>query len=338
MLELYEQNRLPPSQGDVEGSTASGGTHRGSSKALSITEEYPAMSSYSQASITTSRPEPLKPASIKPVSDQPVADNHFGPPRTTQSQHDSQSAEMENAIDDDAYAETQDHRHHESEMFRYQNKGKSRRASRFGTDAPGGEDQERIMVRSETREIEKLKDKRFGKNPEHKGGTVGQTPQEAIKKLDTDKLKAAVEKRRKSRMDRTRKTDFMDEDDLIEREVENGIEQEYENSYHERHQEDAGEGPQEMRGQSYASDLDNVEEGEVSVADGLCRGSHSPKSSNRKQKVGSSPERAPEGRSRHNYGPGSHHHNYEYVEDRNRMSRLGYMERDHKRHVPENHV
>ncbi|KAJ9549753.1 hypothetical protein OSB04_022296 [Centaurea solstitialis] len=49
--------------------------------------------------------------------------------------------------------------------------------------------------------------------------------QDAIKKIDKDKVKAALEKRRKARVgDVTRRTDFMDEDDLIERELEDGIE------------------------------------------------------------------------------------------------------------------
>ncbi|XP_023750166.1 cyclin-T1-3 isoform X2 [Lactuca sativa] len=53
----------------------------------------------------------------------------------------------------------------------------------------------------------------------------GQSPQDAIKKIDKDKVKAALEKRRKARGgDVTRRTDFMDEDDLIERELEDGIE------------------------------------------------------------------------------------------------------------------
>lgn len=338
MLELYEQNRVQPSHGDVEGSTGSGGTLRASSNALSITEEYPAAtSSYSQASATTSRPGPLKPASVKAVSEQPLADNHCAPPRTTQSQHNDKSVEMENALDDDAYADSnKDDLYPESETLSYQNKGKFQRASRFGTDALGEEDQERIVVRSEAREVGESKVKRFGRNLEHSGGTVGQSPQDAIKKLDTDKLKAAVEKRRQSRVGRTQKPDFMDEDDLIEREVENGIEREYENSNHQRHKEDAGDGPRERRRQSsHVSDLENVEEGEVSVPDDLGRGSDSPKPSNRKRKVGSPPERATEGRPRQSHGSGSHHHNYDYIDDRNKMSRVGW---DHKRQLPENHV
>ncbi|XP_078179947.1 cyclin-T1-3-like isoform X2 [Carex rostrata] len=47
---------------------------------------------------------------------------------------------------------------------------------------------------------------------------------DAMKKINTDKVKALVEKRRKSKLDNSRKVDVFDEDDLIERELEHGVE------------------------------------------------------------------------------------------------------------------
>ncbi|KAG2605476.1 cyclin-T1-3-like [Panicum virgatum] len=47
---------------------------------------------------------------------------------------------------------------------------------------------------------------------------------DAMKKIDKDKVKAALEKRRKSKGDVSRKVDMMDDDDLIERELEHGVE------------------------------------------------------------------------------------------------------------------
>lgn len=58
---------------------------------------------------------------------------------------------------------------------------------------------------------------------EVRGGSTGQSPKEPIK-IDKDKVKAALEKRRKARSEMTKKKDVMDEDDLIERELEDGIE------------------------------------------------------------------------------------------------------------------
>ncbi|TXG71197.1 hypothetical protein EZV62_006132 [Acer yangbiense] len=358
MLELYEQNRVPASQGgEVEVSAGSGGNNRASQKAPSSSEDKPASTnSYFQA---TSKSGALKPASTKSASAQPSADNRSGPPRTIQNQSNGWgSADMEITTDDNAYGKSKDDLH--PELDTYQNKGEAS-TSRFGSNVLDEEDHGRVVVRDETREVGELKDKHLSRNLEHRG-TVGQSPQEAIKKIDRDKVKAALEKRRKSRVDTTRKTDLMDEDDLIERELEDGIElaagsekskwdrkqswskstdrHEYENSYHEQHQEDAGEGHRQMRGKSsHSSHLENAEEGEVPVADDLGRGSRSPKSSNRKRKFESSPGKAPEGKLRHSHGPGSNHYNHhDYVEDRNRMGRLGYMDRDHKRHIPENHV
>ncbi|KAI3680058.1 hypothetical protein L2E82_50795 [Cichorium intybus] len=134
----------------------------------------------------------------------------------------------------------------------------------------------------------------------------GQSPQDAIKKIDKDKVKAALEKRRKARGgDVARRTDFMDEDDLIERELEDGIElaAESEKSKQERKHNwsnnkgqvendnddvEDGQYHSSSKGQSSRSqEFDPVEEGEVGMFDDGYRSS--PKSSNRKRKGGGSP-------------------------------------------------
>ncbi|XP_068664843.1 cyclin-T1-3-like isoform X2 [Aristolochia californica] len=59
------------------------------------------------------------------------------------------------------------------------------------------------------------------------GGTKGcnGVPSDAMRKIDKEKVKAALEKRRKSRGgDMSRKPDVMDDYDLLERELENGVE------------------------------------------------------------------------------------------------------------------
>ncbi|KAE9599168.1 putative cyclin [Lupinus albus] len=58
---------------------------------------------------------------------------------------------------------------------------------------------------------------------------LGYSPKDAIKMIDKDKVKAALKKRRKERGEMTLKKDVMDEDDLIERELEDGIELAIEN-------------------------------------------------------------------------------------------------------------
>lgn len=62
-------------------------------------------------------------------------------------------------------------------------------------------------------------------NQEKGGGQRSQTPKDAMNKIDKDKVRAALEKRRKERGgDVARKTDFMNDDELIEHVLEDGIE------------------------------------------------------------------------------------------------------------------
>ncbi|XP_076908672.1 cyclin-T1-3-like [Bidens hawaiensis] len=62
-------------------------------------------------------------------------------------------------------------------------------------------------------------------NQEKGGGQRSQTPKDAINKIDKDKVRAALEKRRKERGgDVARKTNFMNDDELIEHVLEDGIE------------------------------------------------------------------------------------------------------------------
>ncbi|KAJ1258622.1 hypothetical protein BS78_10G090100 [Paspalum vaginatum] len=89
---------------------------------------------------------------------------------------------------------------------------------------------------------------------------------DAMKKIDKDKVKAALEKRRKSKGGVPRKVDVMDDDDLIERELEHGVElaaegemirQERRQSWpHPAHREDL---------QKAARVTENTEEGELST-------------------------------------------------------------------------
>ncbi|KAK6947243.1 hypothetical protein RJ641_000716 [Dillenia turbinata] len=358
MLELYEQNRVPPSQGtEVEGSAASQGP---STKAPATNEEHVAVNSHSRAGGPISHPGSSKSAQTQLVSDHSYADNHVGPSRSTQNQSN-----------DHGSSETRDHRadvdskanpHPEPEQsLRLDSKGELQDYSRYGTGLV--EDQSRNGGRTEIREAGEMKDKHYGHNLDYKENAVAQSPQEAIKKIDKDKVKAALEKRRKSRGEITRRAELMDEDDLIERELEDGIElaaesekikrerrqswpkpsnrPEHDNMHHIKHQEDAGDG-QHMgtRAQpSYGSDMDNVEEGEVSAFDETGRGFRSPKSSNRKRKAGSPPVKSVEGKQWHEYVSGPNHlSHHEFPEDRSRGVRPGYPERDHKRHAQENHI
>lgn len=353
MLELYEQNRMPPSN-DVEGTT--GGGNRTTAKVPAGNDESAAAKSNSQTGATSSRLETSKPAPSNAVFDSSVP-NHVGRPISNHGRSsDYGSTEMKHRVEGDAKGS----QHPERESLSFmENLHEAQDMVKSRSD--NGEKEHDSDARgTETKEPIELKDKHSSRNLDHREDAFSRPPQEAIKKIDRDKVKAALEKRRKAAGHITKKTDVMDDDDLIERELEDGIElapqseknkdkrqswskpsdrSDYE-SMHGRHQDHADEQVHGVRGSSfYEQDLSAVEEGEVSALYDIGVGHPSPKSSNRKRKAGSPPERGMEGKQRHNYGPGSHHNNrFDYVEDRNKANRLGHAERDSKRHAQENHV
>ncbi|KAL6843941.1 hypothetical protein ACP4OV_026512 [Aristida adscensionis] len=65
---------------------------------------------------------------------------------------------------------------------------------------------------------------RDGASNSNEGPNMSSSMIDAMKKINKDKVKAALEKRRKSKGDVSRKVDVMDDDDLIERELEHGVE------------------------------------------------------------------------------------------------------------------
>lgn len=315
MLELYEQNRVPPSS-DVEGSAASGVTHRAPAKATTSNEEHVTPNSHSQAGST--RPGASKPALSRPSSEMSYGDNHVGLPRTTESRSNEHgNAEMKIGLDHKVDGDFRDNHHAEPEQLSHHDKA----------EGASEDDQQNNAGRSETGEAGELKDKHHGRNLDNRQSTLGRSPQEAIKKIDRDKVKAALEKRRKSIGDVTRKTDLMDEDDLIERELEDGIELaagseknkrdrrqswskpprlENEDLHQGKHQESGRDEYHQKKGQTSGPDLNNVEEGELSALDVV--GYQSPKSSSRKRKAGSPLANLTEGKQRHDYAAGANHH------------------------------
>lgn len=353
MLELYEQNRMPPAN-DAEGTTGGATSNRPTVKAPTSNDDAAAANSNSQTGGATSRLETSKPASSKTAFDSSVANQVGRPISNLGRSSDYGTTEMKHRMEDD--------QHPEQEPLPYKENLQHAQDVMRSRSESAEKEQENNILRTETKEHGESKDKHNSRNPDHRDGVVSRPPQEAIKKIDRDKVKAALEKRRKAAGYITKKPDFMDDDDLIERELEDGIElapqsekskqdrrqswsklsdrSEYENIHGRHHQDHADDQPHGVKGlPSYEPDPSAVEEGEVSEFDDINIGLPSPKSSNRKRKAGSSPERVVEGKQRHNYGPGSHHGSRsDFVEDRSKASRLGHTERDSKRHAQENHV
>ncbi|XP_021899392.1 cyclin-T1-5-like [Carica papaya] len=337
MLELYEQNRQPQSQGsEVEGA-ASDGAHRATMRSTAASEE--------QAS---------RQISSRAAPEHSCVDNHVGSSGAIQIQNnDNGSGETGSVVTDHKMEiDTKDNQHPE-QVAHKENIREGYNKSKHGLERTGGEDQEGTVGRNETTEAIEWRDDGaprkssssiVGRNVDIRDGPVGQSPKEAIKMIDKDKVKAALEKRRKSRGEMTRKKDLMDEDDLIERELEDGVElavedekikrerrQSWSKSYNPDHGKEHGEiidgNHVGMKGHpSRGHEVENAEEGEM-------LDDSSPRLNSRKRKA-SPLDRQSEGRKRHDYGS---NYNHDAVEDGHKMARSSYSDREHRRHAQENH-
>ncbi|PPS03761.1 hypothetical protein GOBAR_AA16897 [Gossypium barbadense] len=334
MLELYEQNRVPPSQGsEVEGSAGGGATHRAPAKHPSGSEE--------------------KQASSRSAADHSSADNHGMPSRAAQNQsNDNGSGEMGSVITDHKMdMETKDNQHPE-QLPHKENTREVSNKSRSANERTGEDDQERNGGRNDIQETGEWRDEGasrrassvIGRNLDTRGGPISQSPKEAIK-IDKDKVKAALEKRRKSRGETMKKKDVMDEDDLIERELEDGVElavedekikrehrqswSRNENQDHVKDHGEMGEGNTFVtEGQSSRGfETEGAEEGEM-LDDA------SPMVNSRKRKLGSPPDRQLEGKKRHEYMSS---YNHDATEDGQKSGRSSYADKEHRRHAHENH-
>ncbi|KAK1355375.1 Cyclin-T1-5 like [Heracleum sosnowskyi] len=345
MLELYEQNKVPPTQtSEDKGSAAGGPTPRAPTKAPT-SEEHVKNNSSSYGRGATSKPVVMKSGLSRPVPNQPYLDNNAAHTRTTQNGYDHAGTDINGKPDHKKDIPVNDVQHFDSESLHY--KGNTE-ISRSDSEGHVGIDQKGIGGRSDAREIMDTKDKWNGRYHDHKDGKLGYSPRDAVMKIDKDKVKAALE-RKKARGATTRRTDFIDEDDLIERELEDGIElaaesersrserkQNWSNNEHEHHlgnRDDHGDDEREKKWQSPPKQVsDNVEEGEVPTSDDTGRAYQLTKSNYRKRKAGSSLDK--EGKGREVMAPAfnQHVHN-DYQEDRDGLAHLQNSEEDNKNHV-----
>ncbi|WVZ86876.1 hypothetical protein U9M48_033594, partial [Paspalum notatum var. saurae] len=105
---------------------------------------------------------------------------------------------------------------------------------------------------------------RDGTANSNEGPNVSSSMMDAMKKINKDKVKAALEKRRKSKGDVSRKVDVMDDDDLIERELEHGVELAAEDEKIKQERRQSWPRPLHREDQQNTSH-DNTEEGELSM-------------------------------------------------------------------------
>lgn len=340
MLELYEQNRVPPAQGsEVDGSSVGGPSHPNAAKATAATEEQT-----SKQMSSCSAPE------------HSYADNHGVPQRAVQNLGKNNGTATEGGSTITGHKvdpELTDSHHTDEVPYKDNSKDISDRTRSVVEHV--GEEKEKNNSKSETTEAGEWRDDGVShksssivsRNVEVREGPVGQSPKEAIKMIDRDKVKAALEKRRKSRGEMSRKKDVMDEDDLIERELEDGVELAAEDEKNRRE-----------RGQNW-SKVDNQDDGKVRdeslnahhvgtknhtswgakaesiVEEGEMLDDASPALNSRKRKAGRSPDWHSEGKKWNDSMSNNHHH---ALEDGSRKNRSVYADRELKRHAHENHL
>ncbi|XP_019057357.1 PREDICTED: cyclin-T1-5 [Tarenaya hassleriana] len=202
MLELYEQNRAPSSQGsEVESSAGAGVALRSASRNAASMDEY---GNFKQMS---SRLPP----------DLTNSDNHSGPSKANHDQNnDNGSGETGSVITEhkgERDGENKDSYHPEDYPSHRDSVREVHHKSRSGVERTGKEDSERTS--GDHRDDSTLHKSR---NVDTSDVPVSQSPKDL--KLLRDTVKAKLEKAKKLQGERTRKKDLMDDDDLIERELE----------------------------------------------------------------------------------------------------------------------
>ncbi|CAL5196852.1 unnamed protein product [Lathyrus oleraceus] len=339
MLELYEQNRTAPSNNTVEGPAGSG--NRGAAKAPTSNDQTATADNNLHTGAPSTRHETSKPTISKNVIDPSV--NHVFA-RGHAKHGDYGTTETKDMAEDD----TKCNKHPEQKPAPY--KENFPEARETGRSQSGSEkDLETNGQRSDLN---------------HRDAAFAHPPQEVIKKIDRYKLKAALEKRKKAAIAAnhiTKKTELMDEDDLIERAIEDGVElasqneknqlhklesssmplnkSGYENMQHGKQQDHAEDDLQGRKGMPPCETVRSAEEeGELFTLNDINLGVQSPKSSN-KRKSRSSPDGVKEGKKLHSYSAEPPRHSrFDYIENRNKVNQPGHSERDSKSRVQEHHI
>ncbi|KAJ0988384.1 hypothetical protein J5N97_006740 [Dioscorea zingiberensis] len=216
MLELYEQNRPLQSShaNEVEGST-SGGANHPAVNSSTVNDNPVSSNGRSHASEMVNIKQGTQvPQPVRPGAPQTSSDHRILPQRSSQNQsnEDGKMDSKNGAWDRSIGNEVKDSMHDEVEPhFRSRESitEASIRSERHFRDTAMNETSGALESREQKDDASASK---------------AHSPLDAISKIDKDKFKAALEKRRKLRNDVLVKSDLMNEDDLIEREIENGIE------------------------------------------------------------------------------------------------------------------
>ncbi|MCE3049368.1 hypothetical protein HAX54_044717 [Datura stramonium] len=228
-------SKVPPQASEAEGSA--GGNQRPAGKSSAAHEEHAANNSNSLGGGANTSAGTSNPASSSEIPDQPYADNHSGLPRTAHNSNNDYGSAEHNFSDGIGDGEINDRQKHDREQVAYQGSAAEVQSrSRYASESNAEDDQE---------------------------GNTRKSWNQDIKGNQRNWVKAALRSAEVAR-DVTKKTDVMDDDDLIERELEDGIElaagneknkwerkeswpkpsnrPEHENTYHAKLHDEAGDG------------------------------------------------------------------------------------------------
>ncbi|KAL1218405.1 Cyclin-T1-5 [Cardamine amara subsp. amara] len=313
MLELYEQNRVPASQGsEVESSVGAGSAHRPGSRNAASTDEHAGTGS--------------RQTSVRPTHEHSNSDNHGGSSKGVLNQNsDNGGGEAANASVDhkeEIKRETKESPHHESHPAHKENARETPNNSKPLAEGPGKDNSERVGGElQDDGTVHKPRTVDAGDAP------ISQSPKDL--KLLRDKVKAKREKAKKLLGERTRKKDLMDEDDLIERELEDvELAVEDEKTKERKLQSRPKVENSGLMGTEHGENLDV--KGEVKYTEeGEMVNDVSPMMHSRKRKMGSPPEKQSEGKRRHNSENGEEGH-------KTSRGSSHHGDREHRRHSQEN--
>lgn len=216
MLELYEQNRSPqtqPSEGnEAEGSSASVRNQRSSVKSEGNPKESSAHQATKQSNLKNSSSTGASDAKHtdldKQISEQKMLRNGNGDNGSNKDTSCPSGSRLDAKNTDLDKEDTSLHH------------GKQSLPDRQCSKSSYESDQQDKLQPSHDNSYET----RDGIPNGNEAPSVSSSMMDAMNKIDKDKVKAALEKRRKSKGDVAVKANVVDDDDLLERELEHGVE------------------------------------------------------------------------------------------------------------------
>ncbi|XP_062202241.1 cyclin-T1-4-like isoform X2 [Phragmites australis] len=214
MLELYEQNREPSQANEAEGSSAGVRNQRSSVKFEGNSKE-PSAHGYQQAS---------KQANSRHTSSTVAPGHHDAEPTNPDKQISGCKVLQNDNGDHGGSKERSSQSGGRIDACMYSSHHDKRSLPGHQCSKSSYESDHRIEEHKPHRSHDNSNDTIDGILNGNEAPSASSSMMDAMNKIDKDKVKAALEKRRKSKGDVAVKANVMDDDDLLEGELEHGVE------------------------------------------------------------------------------------------------------------------